>query len=92
MTERFGVHGSTERIPVPAEIMVVGYSSDASLEALVVTVNGKSARPDGMLYHITLSLDRSKGRKPVESNRLITSAGWCRVDSLKVEAMPQLCQ
>lgn len=90
VTEQFGVHGSKKRIPVPAEIIVVGYASDASLEALVVTVNGESVRPDGLVYHITLSLERSKGRKPVDSNRLIKSAGWREVDPLAIEGVPQL--
>ena len=90
VTERFGVHGSSERIPAPAEIKVVGYTSDSSLEALVVTVNGNSIRPDGLVYHITLSLDRLKGRKPVDSNRVITLAGWCAVEPLSIEAPPQL--
>jgi hypothetical protein len=90
VTERFGVFGKTRRMPQPAQIMVVGYACDASLEALVVAVNGMTARPDGMVYHITLSLDRSKGRKPVDSNQVIASAGWSRVEPLKIEAVPRI--
>jgi hypothetical protein len=90
VTERFGVPGSRKFMPVPAKIMVVGYATDASLEALVVSVNGSTARPDGSVYHITLSLERSAGRKPVDSNRLIASAGWSRVAPLEIEAFPQL--
>lgn len=52
-------------------IAVYGYVKDDSLEALLVTVNGRSTRPDGKKYHITLSLDRSLGRKPVDSNKVI---------------------
>jgi hypothetical protein len=90
VTERFGVPGSKKFMPVPAEIIVVGYACDATLEALVVTVNGKTARPDGMVYHITLSLERSAGRKPVDSNRLIAAAGWSSVAPLAIDAVPQI--
>ena len=91
VTERFGVPKSRKFMPLPAEIIVVGYASDASLEALVVTVNGTTARPDGLIYHITLSLERSQGRKPADSNRLIASNGWSKVPPLTIEAVPQIC-
>lgn len=91
VTERFGVPRTMKFMPQAAEIVVVGYACDVSLEALVVTVNGKTARPDGMVYHITLSLDRSQGRKPADSNRLIASAGWNEVPPLAIEAVPRIC-
>ena len=91
VTERFGVCAIRSTLPEPAQIIVVGYVCDVSLEALVVTVNGTTARLDGLVYHITLSLDRSKGRKPVDSNQLIASAGWSEVDPLVIEAVPRIC-
>ena len=90
VTERFGVPAIKKFMPEPAEIVVVGYASDASLEALVVTVNGVTARRDGMVYHITLSLERSQGRRPVDSNQLIASAGWTIVVPLTITAVPRL--
>jgi len=90
VTERFGTPKSEKHLPAPAEILVVGYVCDVSLETLVVTVNGQTTRPDGMVYHITLSLERSKGRKPVDSNRLIASLGWSSVEPLAIEASPQV--
>lgn len=90
VTERFGVPGSSKFLPLQAKIMIVGYASDASMEALVVTVNGTTARPDGSVYHITLSLERSEGRKPADSNRLIASSGWTMVAPLLIEAFPQV--
>ena len=91
VTERFGVSGKEMTVPEPARIIVVGYTCDVSLEALVVAVNGTTARPDGMVYHITLSLDRSKGRKPVDSNHVIASTGWSKVEPFMIEAVPQIC-
>lgn len=91
VTERFGLPASGRRVPPPAEILVVGYASDASLEALVVSVNGKTVRPDGLIYHITLSLDRALGRKPADANRVIAASGWSAVAPLRIEASPRIC-
>lgn len=71
--------GSNEA-PPPASIVVVGYTSDDSLECLVVSVDGSTERPDGSTYHITLSLDRSQGRKPVDSNAVIEKNGWTPIE------------
>jgi hypothetical protein len=76
--------------PEPSElgksvsIKVIGHIEDDSLETLVVEVNGKVGRPDGKVFHITWSLDRSKGRKPVESNALIARAGFKPVSPVTV--------
>jgi hypothetical protein len=76
ITHRFGVHKPAEMpAPTPTSFEVVGYAADDSLEALVVrkrTAVGQN-RPDGKPYHITWSLDRSKGRKPVDSNAVIAN-------------------
>ncbi len=75
ITLKFGVPRDAPT-PRPAEVKVVGYADDGEgLEALIVEVNGKTVRPDGGLYHITWSLDRSKGRKPVQSNALVKQEG-----------------
>lgn len=67
ITEKFGVP-STEEVPnIPHIIMVDGYyDSGDGVEGLLVSVNGQYRRPDGNLYHITLSLN--EGRTPAESN------------------------
>jgi hypothetical protein len=67
----------TDPLPEPAGITVQGYSVDPEgIEALVVTVNGSTSRPDGLAYHCTWSLDRSKGYEPMHSNELIANIGW----------------
>lgn len=82
-TVKFGVPKDAPK-PRPAKLEVVGYADDGEgLEALVVAVNGKVHRPDGSLYHITWSLDRSKGRKPVQSNTLV-QAGYDPIDSIPI--------
>ena len=57
------------------EVTVVGYALSQKLECVVVEVNGSVERPSGGFFHVTLSLDRSAGAKPVHSNRLL-KRGW----------------
>ena len=66
-----------EELPGPAEAAIVGRADDeVSLECLVVTINGTTDRPDGSTFHITWSLDKSKGRQARESNDVLKEQGW----------------
>lgn len=90
ITYKFGV-GADEKLPKGGTFKVVGYADDGKgLEALVVEVNGKTQRPDGKIYHITWSLDRSKGRKPVHSNNLIASKGFENVSPVGIMAKSEM--
>ena len=63
--------------PAVAAAEIVGVADDGSgVQALVVKIDGTTRRPDGGTYHITWSLDRARGRKPVESNAVIAQRGW----------------
>lgn len=65
--------------PLPTEGggEIIGRIDDeAGLQALIVAIGGTPARPDGGTYHISWSLDRSRGRQPVESNDVIARLGW----------------
>lgn len=88
ITNIFGVRNDGT-IPVgrTATVEVNGYVDEPGLEALVVSVNGKSHRPDGKQYHITWSLDRSAGKKPVHSNNLIQRGSVQQVEPLKFDAI-----
>jgi hypothetical protein len=77
VTHAFGV--TAEATPEPAQLQVMGYADDGSLECLVVSVNGHWSRPDGKTYHVTWSLDRSKGRKPFHSNMVLKQNGYVPV-------------
>ena len=70
-----------------ADIEVVGYAEDDGIEALVVKVNGELKRPDGKPYHITWSLDRARGRKPVDSNAVIAQKGFTKVKPIVIPAV-----
>ena len=71
--------GTDQRTPLPSETHgeVVGEIDDgAGVQALVVRIGGTTDRSDGSTYHLTWSLDRAKGRRPVESNAVIAKLGW----------------
>ena len=76
ITIEFGVPEGTPIPSRPAMVKVVGYACDDAkhVEALLVEVDGTTKRPDGKLYHITLSINRAKGAKPVQSNDIMHMA------------------
>jgi hypothetical protein len=71
--------GTDHRTPLPRETSgeVVGEIDDGlGVQALVVRIAGTTDRSDGSTFHITWSLDRARGRRPVESNLVIARLGW----------------
>lgn len=69
-------------------IHVIGHTEDDGIEVLVCTLDGDSRRLDGKTYHITWSLDRSKGWKPADSNRVIAERGTTTpVDPIPIHAI-----
>lgn len=87
ITVQFGVPRDAVA-PTAAKVEVVGYTdSGDGLEALVVSVDGETTRPDGKVYHITWSLDRSK-YKPVDSNALVMKGNWLAVEDGTVQVTP----
>jgi len=87
ITENFGVKDDSSAPEQPQSVLVVGYvDSGDGVEALAVTVNGETERPDGRKYHITLSL--AEGRRPVESNDYIDKAE--QVSPQNVLVIPKL--
>lgn len=89
VTVEFGVPEGTSA-PEPANVKVVGYiDSGDGLEALVVSVNGSTQRPDGKTYHITWSLDRSK-YSPKDSNTLLNNLGkrYTMIRPISVQTTP----
>lgn len=88
ITEKFGVTRDTPEPEMPDNVSVVGYASNDIIEALVVSIDGSTARPDGKVYHITLSLDPSRA-KPVMSNDLIAQNLWERVSAIPVDVIPK---
>ncbi len=78
-------------MPLPAATTaeIVGEAGDGrGVQALVVNIGGTVRRPDGSTYHITWSLDRGAGRKPVESNHLIAKHGWSNCEPVPIRLEP----
>lgn len=81
ITYKIGVK-SDQPLPEAESFTVIGYAcDDDGIEALVVEVDGTSTRPDGKTFHITWSLDRSAGFKPVNSNDLIAAHGYDKISN-----------
>ena len=86
ITERFGI--KEPQLPDTVEVFVIGYASNNVVEALVVKVDGKVVRPDGGIFHITLSVNKDLGGKPVHSNELLRH-GWYGVpEHIKIDTKP----
>lgn len=64
-------------LPEPKAADIIGEVDDGhGLQAMVVRIDGTTARPGGGTYHITWSLDRSRGRHAEESNDVLAERGW----------------
>ncbi|MDT8760963.1 hypothetical protein MZO42_19865 [Sphingomonas psychrotolerans] len=70
--------------PLPTQTAgeVVGHVNDGEgLQALVVAIDGSTDRPDGSTWHITWSLDKSRGREARQSNDVLRERGFDRLDA-----------
>lgn len=66
-------------LPPPVRAAIVGHTDDdQGVEAMVVTIDGDTARPDGSTFHITWSL--GDGRRARESNDVLKERGWSEFD------------
>jgi hypothetical protein len=66
-------------LPEPVRAAIVGRTDDGKgVEAMVVTIDGDTARPDGSTFHITWSL--GDGRRARESNDVLREFGWSKLD------------
>ena len=70
---------ASEPLPQEVRAQIVGRSDDeAGVEAMVVSIDGTTDRPDGSTYHITWSL--GDGRRARESNDVLRECGWEELD------------
>lgn len=74
ITEKFGVKDKT--VPdQPSKVLVIGYIDNGEdVEGFLVSIDGNTNRPDGGKYHITWSIDRTKGAKPFHTNNHVDEA------------------
>ena len=70
-----------KRPPKDTNAEIVGQVDDgAGVQAFVVSIDGTTDRPDGSTYHITWSIDRSKGREAHDSNDVLRTIRWQPLD------------
>jgi hypothetical protein len=70
-----------ENDPLPPEVraVIVGRTDDErGVEAMVVSIDGSTDRPDGSTYHITWSLGAD--RRARESNDVLKERSWEELD------------
>lgn len=79
ITLEFGV-SMPEVLPLVDSVYVTGIVQGDGIEALSVTVNEVSVSKKGRIYHITHSIDRSMGIRPVDSKALIITGVVCSTD------------
>jgi hypothetical protein len=66
-------------LPPGVRAAIVGRTDDdRGVEAMVVTIDGETDRPDGSTFHITWSL--GEGRRARESNDVLKERGWTKFD------------
>ncbi len=88
VTHEFGVYESLP--PDTNTVRVTAVASNDRVQAAIVKVNGTTQRADGSFYHITISLDRAAGARPVDSNELIRdSRNWQAVDPFNLAVIPR---
>jgi hypothetical protein len=87
VTYEFGVY---ESLPPDTNLVrVTAVANNDRVQAAVVKVNSTTQRPDGRTYHVTVSLDRSKGAKPVDSNDMLDDLNnWRAIDPFNLEVTP----
>jgi hypothetical protein len=86
ITETFGVSKDAEAPEMPTLVEVVGYIDNGDgVEGFLVEIDGSSDRPSGGKYHITWSIDRDKGYKPVNTNDYTNDAKPVKPVRLQVE-------
>ncbi len=75
--------------PLPPEVSaaIVGRADDGDgVEAMVVSIDGATDRPDGSTFHITWSL--GPGRRAKESNDVLRDRRWTAMDPVPVTVRP----
>lgn len=86
ITLSFGVDESY-LIPNHVKATVIGYAHNENIECLVVKVGDTVYRPDGKLFHITLS--HNEKAKPVDSNHLLETKGYELIDTFEIDVVPK---
>lgn len=73
------IDAETKPLPPEVKAAIVGRADDGEgVEAVAVSIDGTTDRPDGSTFHITWSL--GPGRRAKESNDVLRARGWDEID------------
>lgn len=87
ITYKFGFSQNFDLPPEVSSVKVVGYTKNEHIECLVVALDGSTLRPDGLIYHITISHDNLS--QPKDSNALLES-GFDSSSPIYIKVVPAL--
>jgi hypothetical protein len=77
--------------PQPQSARVIGYAdSGDGVEAAVVEIDGSTVRPDGRVFHVTLSVDPSRGKESAHANDLLKEGRFERVPEMDLALEPKI--
>lgn len=74
ITEKFGIKPDDVVPNDPQNVNIIGYFSNNLVEFFTVEINGNTDRKNGGKYHLTWSINKDKGAKPVDSNTYVDYA------------------
>lgn len=89
ITLQHGVREDEAVLPTATRARVIASVDDGlRVQALIVEIDGTHVRPDGSTYHITWSIDRLLGAKPVMSHAVAKNCPWTATTPLEIEIVP----
>ena len=92
ITELFPKGSQRIKMPeAPEEVRVIGYVKNSMVEAAVISIDGSHHRPEGGIYHCTMSVNKEAGGKPVMVNAALNDIGFARIrETFTIEVTPAL--
>lgn len=88
ITEAINVADDTELPEQPFSVKLIGYADDGKIEIFVAQIDGVMRRGDGNIYHLTYSLDKSQGAKPVDANKIVGQT--TKIYPINIKVTPKL--
>lgn len=74
----------------PATVSIEGYATDQDCECYAVSVNGEFCRPDGELYHLTIS--RTERVSSAHAIWVVRNRPWLLLEPNRFTAFPMIFQ
>ncbi len=87
--------GKRDKLQMPPQVSaaIVGVADDGKgVQTLIVEIDGSVERPTiGGTFHITWSIDKEAGFKPMDSNKAIAVYGWAPLGKpISVQLFPKI--